>query len=933
MSELRLNANRGGIAGGVVVLNGTTDTGYSVLAPSIDWGIYSPEPVVSANQLGIGVASSANQSPRVVTLPVRFRGASKAALVTLIAGLGREVDAVHRSGGVLRWKANNATYPVYLTVQAAQLAPVDMGWFAETHNRADGVLTLSCDPAAYGDAMSFTEDFGPRADGTSSLTDFTVDTGGGTLSLGVDSGLRPRGALIPSSTAQKRIRHTARGYTYTDANVTMAIRTGASVTPTDFTVGLFDATGNGLGARIVGAATNVIQIVTLAAGTPTSIASTAFTPAVNSYYWLRFRREGPMVYAQVFTTPPGLMSVAAFETAIALTIAQQQSNPGATAGARMVPTGTDEKYLGFDVRAYAYLYAQPDVMRLTGIPGDLPCVAEVEFAQPAAVASQLLWGLCAWDDRARDPNLCWNGGGQDNAAITGTQGWSIAAVANIVVASTSVARQTAAARYGNACLEFVSTVTADSGVSFQINRRAKRGRVMVGLGWLSSAAGTGLARIVLGNTTEGAAALSTAVALNAAWAFHQCVWTPTADRDVFTIGVRHNTGSIETTRFDGVQAYDASPVSLNAAIVSTSATTTTITTPPPEGWQWYKDRVAGGQVVILVDNELCRVDAIDSTTAIATLTIARGYDGTTAATHLVTAPVYLLDLYTPHLDGVHFAGGVDVGGTASPWYLSPATSTVNQVDANARSGFKVTSTSTITSQQWAYLLDPATFSPNDFEQDRMLVEVWARFAYDASMPGLRISLSTRGDESISLESYDLEQGTSGLSHSTGASVFRFARLGVLAIRYQDIPQRRRQQFTVTASWTSTGYAFAMEEIILTRPGRRIMLPTGIDSSSRYPVLMSVASAHITRRVYADLSSEAVGVNSQYGEHQQRGAGSTLGGFVGSQAIVLPTPNVDVLFKASTQIPNAPSAPAANELYVAQQFGVAINPTPRYRSIR
>lgn len=932
MAELKLSATRGGAAGGVVVLNGTTDTGYAVLREP-GWGSYVVDPVTAVNQAGLGVAAGGNVRQRVVTIPVRFRAASKSAVVLLVQNLGREVEALARSGGELRWKSNNATYPSYLKVQAATLE-VPQEWQWEVHNRTDGMLTLWCDAAFLGDDLAIYEDFGPRVDGTSPLTaDFTLDAGAGTLSIGVISDVvRPRSALVPSSTAAKRFRHTGRGYTYQDAAVTWSIRTGASAAALNFGCGILDSSGNGLVARIVGAATNQIQVCTVAAGTPTAIATAAFAPAANTTYWVRFRREGAKVFAQVFSTPPGLSTVAAAETSISLTAAQQQANPGTHPAGMVTPVATDERYHAFDVRPYTYLHNAPETLRLTGIPGDLPALAEFEFAQPAAFATQLLWGMIAWDDRARDPNMVWNGGGADNAAVAGAGGWAIAAETNMSAVCTSVTRQTSTARYGNSCLEIVSTAAADSGATFRVHRRFKQGRPYVAFGWLQSAAGVGNAYIRFGNGPATDRASSTPVGLTTSFVLHSCVWTPSADRDMATFHFNHSTASVETFRGDGGQVYEASPVTLSAAISSAGATTCTTTAPPPEGWEWYKARLAGGQVVALVDSEIVRIIAIDASTN--TLTIDRGFDGSTAATHVINSVAYLLDLYTPHLDGVHFCGGVDVAGAASPWYESPTTSTENTSDAQGRSGYKISTTTAVTSQVWSYLIDPATLTPDDYENDRVLLEVWGRFAYDASLPNLRVTLLTAGDDSVSGAAYDLETGSAGLPHSTSSSsVWRFSRLGLVAVKYADIAARRRQQLQITPSWTSTGFGFALEEIILTRPKRRIMLPTGLDNQPRYPVLMAAASTQITRRVYSDLTSEALGVNSQIGEHQPKGSGSPLGGFLTAQAITLPTPNADVLVKVSSHIPNQPTAPGANESPFAQQFGFAVNVRPRFKTIR
>ena len=933
MPELKLSASRGGAPGGVVMLNGAVDTGYVVL-PDIDWGSYAPEPVISSRQDGVGVVTSTTQEPRVIKMPISIAAASKAAAIALIQALGNEVSACHRSGGVLRWKSNQATYAVNLVVQAAKLESTQsVHW--ESHNRSDAMLTLWCDPAAYGDQMGFVEDFGPRNDGTSSLSDFTLDAGAGTLTLGVDTVVQARGALVPSSTANKRVRHTARGYNYTDAAVTMAWRTGASVASADFAVGIMDAAGNGLVARIQGSATNLLSVASVAAGTPTIIgAGTAFTPAANTVYWLRFIRSGPLVTAQVFTAAPFLSSTPAATFTTSLTAAQQQAAPAAQPAFRVTPTGTDERYMGLDVRPYTYLYAQPDTIRLTGIPGDLPALGDFEISVDSSLTTQAVWGMAAWDDRSPGANLVWNGGGQDNPAVTGTAGWSTAIVTNIVpVAATSIARTTAASRYSGSCLEFVSTAVANSGVGFTLNRRFKRGRSYVAFGWLQSAAGTGTAQIVLGNTTEGSPATSTAVALTAAFVLHSCVWTPTLDRDVATIGVRHVAATIETTRLDGMQVYDATPVTLSANIASTSATTCTVTAAPAEGWDFYRARVGVGGVVALIDSEIVRVDAIDATTN--TLTIARGYDGSTAATHTSGASVYLIANYNPKLDGSHFAGGADVGGLASPWFSSSALAGIN-LAGSARSGFQANTTTTVTTNSFAGVIDPAVFAPGDFEDDRVLVEVWARFAHDANMASLRIAAYTSDDVSASPATFDLENGSTGLAHATNASVvFRFARIGLVSVPYSDIANRKRVQLTVQASWAATGFAFYMDYVMLTRPGRRVMLPTGIDYAAATSAgMFGAASQNLTRRTYSDLSGEVWRHDAAYAnEYHQKGSGYPVGGMLGNP-IVLPTPNADAIVKLNHVVPNAPTAPTTADVFsTTSVVGVSVNVTPRFRTIR
>jgi hypothetical protein len=135
-------------------------------------------------------------------------------------------------------------------------------------------------------------------------------------------------------------------------------------------------------------------------------------------------------------------------------------------------------------------------------------------------------------------------------------GWSNAAVTNINGAATSILRVTTAAKFGTACAEIVCPATIDTGASFPIYRRFKRGVTYTAEAWFRSAAGTTLAYLRLGNGPGNDKASSTAVALSTTWTKHTVTWTPTADREVVHVAANIGAATGTTWTVDGISVYE-----------------------------------------------------------------------------------------------------------------------------------------------------------------------------------------------------------------------------------------------------------------------------------------------------------------------------------------------------------------------------------------
>jgi hypothetical protein len=915
MARLVLQAIRGGQPGGVTILNGTTITGYSLL-DAIGWGNYAADIVYSTRKDGVATATDYSLPPRSVAIPIRFIGASWAAANTLINTLGKEVEAIKRSGGKLTYQATPATIPIYLTVRGATLTGTDIvSNRYEIHYRSDGTLSLICDPAAVGDPMGFRDDF--TIDTTAN---YTQDAGAFAISAG---------SLGYGSVGAKRFRHTAYNYAYTNVQITIKITTGSTVASADWAVmaRCQGSADTALLARIQGSATNLVSVATVKAGTIATLASAAFTPAVTTSYWLRLRLEGARATAEVFTAEPKPLDVAAASATLPLTAADQQAFVSGACGVRVNVVATGERFDDFDVRPNTHRLTSPDVLHLTGIPGDLPALVTSEVTVPAALATQASFGGVFWAERQRKVNLVWNGNLEQTASGT-TTGWFNTAVTGVIAAAagSGPTRNATLGKYGSACVEFLTTAVANQGLNFPLPRRFNNGQTYVAIGWLQSAAGVGSADLLLG--ANGDLGTTAASALTAAFSFRSCVWTPTADRDIAYLCPRHVAATAETVRADGMGVFEATPQTQNGGITNV-ATAMPLTAVPPEG------NPAFPCIYLLepgtANQELVRATAADATGLI--LTIDRGWDGTTAVAHATGTAAYALPGYwfDANSDGVH-GTMLDVIGLANPVGVGGVTRMT--ADASMRSGFAGVSSTTITTAIVSVLVDPSACIPPDFTNDELLVEVWLRYSCSANAPAPRFTTLTVGEDAVSASRYDLENGSGGLSvvAPTGAT-WRFVRVGVVPIRYADSTQRRRVQVWMQYDITSIGTAISFDYLMLVPAGQRATTPTGRANDANYPDFLPTISLQQTRRWTSDLVSEA-GIAR---ETMLFGNSNPQGGIICPTAVTFPAANADVMVKLSNLVPNNPAGAAdgAEALSIATDATITatFNVQPRFLTLR
>jgi hypothetical protein len=187
------------------------------------------------------------------------------------------------------------------------------------------------------------------------------------------------------------------------------------------------------------------------------------------------------------------------------------------------------------------------------IPGDAPALVEVEIT-PSGGAAAPSWAAIGWSQRPSVFNQCWNG--DFAAAVLAVEGWSVAAVTNISGAATSIFRVATAAKYGVHSGQIVCPATADTGASFRIFRKFKKGVVYTAEAWIHSAAGVTNTYIRLGNGAANDKASSGNTALSTTWQRITVTWTPSADRDDAHVAINIAAATGTTFEIDGVMVYE-----------------------------------------------------------------------------------------------------------------------------------------------------------------------------------------------------------------------------------------------------------------------------------------------------------------------------------------------------------------------------------------
>lgn len=916
----------------LTVVNGTVVTGYTI-TNDIDLGNAVWQHAKSGKRGTQGARPAAGEPDnRVVSIPVHIGPTGSVDSCNVKAALICEiVDDMRRFGGQILWQATGQTPRQWLEVMEAGVAKQSWGRKGAIVDTADLVILADCAPYMLGDLMDTLDAFE-----TDSIADYTLDAGGaGTLSVA-------GGLLVPSATGLKRYRYTAKGYTYADVQVTLKVRTGATLTngvwgvTTRADVGGIDTL---LSAEIV-AGTNVLRIASYVAGVKTDLVTAAFTPVASTTYWVRLRVEGGFINAFVYaasTNAPGPSATSLQATAIAVPLAR--SAP-AHCGLRIFAADTAERYGPFLIEPFTYSNTvAPEQFRLNGtIPGDVSALVDATIS-PSGNTATPIWGLAGWLERPIVPNLVWNGDFED--ATVGTAGWATGAT-GIIAAATSVTRITTAARvkYGGGALQIITPATADTGAAFQIYSRFKRGRVYAALLWASSASDTTAVRMKLG--ANGDIATGAAVALSTTPKVYSVTWAVGSGNEwgsaYVAFGV--NPATATTMAIDGVIVVESPRIGLSAAIGSAGATTCTVYYTPSEVPGLLADGSLGSPFLAMIDQELVRVTAIDPVTRV--WTIDRGVESSTAATHAQDALVVILPPLRPHFEGkgaMPAFGFVEADGHVAPLSSAGAGSFASTVDTNARGGTVMRWTPGTSGSQLAslvYFIDPNVLMPDDYTQGEIDVEVYLREAWATTLANMNVTLSAQPESGLTFgaERFTREFGNVGkLIQPATAKIMRPHRLGSIPMIVDRAnPQRWRLKVALSCVGGATP-TWDLDYFMLVATRARLASPTGEPNDTASPLgaypdfIPYDASWGASSRMSKTLRSDGSALISAPGGYAYPAAG--LG-----NVLEMPDGDCDFIVKVSGVVPDDETLDATGEggAY-SYQTDLHLAVTPRYTLAR
>jgi hypothetical protein len=248
-------------------------------------------------------------------------------------------------------------------------------------------------PWAHRGSMDIADDF--TAD---SIGDYTFDAGAGTLGV-------TNGELLPADNTEKRLHHSARGYTYGDMQITVRHRVGAA--PVGYAVGLtkrLSATVY-LRALLTRESTQWTMYLQRVDGvTITTWASAVVAaPAAATDYWLRFRTEGATLTAEHWATAPTPMAAPTTSVFATLTGADATSYGSGIVGQPGIVMSTASTGRVDDLRVQPFTYRSlvlPQHIAMSGpIPGDLPALCDLHVT-PFGGTTAPPWGLFGWWRRA-----------------------------------------------------------------------------------------------------------------------------------------------------------------------------------------------------------------------------------------------------------------------------------------------------------------------------------------------------------------------------------------------------------------------------------------------------------------------------------------------------------------------------------------------------
>lgn len=561
---LSVRSSKPGASTVTVIDTEPSTTGYRLMAlnlgaPAFDKIFSGPRGTQGA------VLANATAQNRLSTFSLQVVGTSRDDLEAKLAVLWQADDDLRRYGGTAVWRSQGSSFRMNITVldSGIEIAGFDVLW--EKHNRLTVNWALTSPPYMLGDPLDILDDFSSDTE-----ANYTFDAGSG-ADVNVGSGtLNATGNL----SSEKRLIHTDRGYSYGDQQVTIKATVGGTLS--GFKAGTvikrIDAS-NYLECYVDDDGANSrVRIDKVVAGSRTNLATAnfGFRMTTGQTIWVRGRIEGNQVNIDRYAHPPSAAELGQDNTAYYLAAGAERTTFGTAvtgkAGLSWIPQHASSVLDDFTVEPFSYrAFAAPETLTLNApIPGDAPALVDA-YITPSGGSNAPIWGLLGWWTAPSVFNMVSNG--DFEVSTLAANGWSVASVTNINAGSaTSITRTVDGNLFGLAVGRVVTPATADTGASFRIFRKFKKGVLYTFDVWVRAPSGaTTNVYARFGNGPNNDKATSGNTALSATKQKLTIAWTPANDQSDAHIAVNVAAATGTTFDIDGATVYEGAtaPISTN----------------------------------------------------------------------------------------------------------------------------------------------------------------------------------------------------------------------------------------------------------------------------------------------------------------------------------------------------------------------------------
>lgn len=282
-------------------------------------------------------------------------------------------------------------------------------------------------------------------------------------------------------------------------------------------------------------------------------------------------------------------------------------------------------------------------------------------------------------------------------------------------------------------------------------------------------------------------------------------------------------------------------------------------------------------------------------------------DVTLRATWPVDIPAFALFGWWKHPTASPLASSVaPLGLIEAETSVSNSGWTVIGTDANYRgsNGLRVTASGAGTSKA-AFSIDPSILPADDFADDELDIEVWARVEMASTLVSPRLAVSVLPDAGLSYgaQSYSAEFGSLGrlVTVPQSGTRFRMTRLGVITVPV-DPSQPVKWRIQIDGAWDAgSSGSFGLDYLMCVPARARACSKSGVPFDANYTFFIRDA-LDISKTIRSDLS----GLAGAGAGNKGRDAG------LGGSLIELPPGDVDMLIKLSSYVPDSPVATTYSE---------------------